>query len=60
MGVGFLLDRLERADPNGENGGIQRALDVFGATVVYVNFVVGAISGSPLGVSSTMQRAALM
>ena len=45
VGAGFLLYGFERADPDGKNPGMQRALDIIGFSIVYVNFVVGAITG---------------
>jgi len=45
VGVGFLLYGFEKADPKGNHRGIQRVLDLLSLSVVYVNFVLGAISG---------------
>ncbi len=45
VGAGFLIYGLEKADRTGQNKGIQRALDLVSNSVVYVNFVVGAITG---------------
>jgi len=45
VGVGFLLYGFEKADPKGDHRGIQRTLDLLSTSVIYVNFVLGAISG---------------
>ena len=45
VGAGFLIDGFERADPRQEHPGIQRVLDLLARIFVYVNFVVGAITG---------------
>jgi len=45
VGVGFLLYGFEKADPSGNHKGIQRTLDLLSLSVVYINFILGAISG---------------
>ncbi len=45
VGTGILLFGLEKADPDGKNEGIQSALDLLGVSIIYINFVIGAITG---------------
>ncbi len=45
VGVGFMLYGLERSDPGGKIPSIQRMLDLLGFSVIYVSFVLGAITG---------------
>jgi hypothetical protein len=45
VGTGLLLYALERADGQGDNPGIQRLIGLLSTTVVYVSFIIGAITG---------------
>jgi len=45
VGTGLLLYAFERADRDGIHAGIQRMIELLGKSVIYLNFVIGAISG---------------
>jgi len=45
VGTGILLYGFERADPDGTRPGIQRIQKLLGISVIYVSFVIGAITG---------------
>ncbi|MFC1743103.1 c-type cytochrome [Candidatus Riflebacteria bacterium] len=45
VGAGFLLYGLESFDQKGDKKGIQRALDILGFTIIYVNLILGALTG---------------